>query len=143
MNDWQEQWWKQVEKTAAEMENFLVDVEEATESFVEDVGNNINSFLDDFGINFSKEIDTFVENVVEIIVTTADEIDAAISEDWNDFMDNDFTDVDFHTPSATSHPACINCINYHGHSYNGNLLVCAMHPEGWTDENCPDWEQKS
>jgi len=22
------------------------------------------------------------------------------------------------------------------------LLVCAMHPHGWEDENCPDWEKE-
>ncbi|MGD1919094.1 MAG: hypothetical protein ACFCAD_09475 [Pleurocapsa sp.] len=143
MDDWQEQWWKQVEKTAADMENFLVDVEKATESFVEDIVENVNSFLSDFGFNLAEEVDTFIDNVVDVIVTTTEEIDAALGEDWNNFIDDDFTNVSFHTPSVTSNPACINCANYHGQSYNGNLLVCAMHPEGWTDDNCPDWEKES
>ena len=143
MDDWQEQLWKQVEKTAADMEGFLVDVEKATESFVEDISDSVSSFFGDFGINIVDEVDTFVDNFVDVIVTTADEIDAALGEDWENFVDDDFTNVSFHTPSATSNPACINCTNYHGQSYNGNLLVCAMHPEGWTDENCPDWEKEN
>ena len=142
MDDWQQQWWKQVEKTAADMEDFLVDVGEATESFVEEVGDNVGSFLEQFGIDaVVEEVDSFVKEFVEVIVTTTDEIDAAFGEDWNGFMDDDFTDVDFHTPSATNNPACINCANYHGQSYNGNLLVCAMHPNGWDDDNCPDWSE--
>ena len=38
------------------------------------------------------------------------------------------------------HPfACYDCINYHGKIYNGNRLVCAIHPYGLKD--CPDFEQ--
>ena len=151
MDDWQKEWWKQVEKTAADMEEFLVDaeqatesfVEEVTESFVEEVTENVSSFLAGFGINLLEEVDRFIDDFVDVIVTTKDEIDAAIAEDWADFADDDFTDVRFHQPSTTNNPACIDCINYHGQSYNGNLLVCAMHPEGWADQNCPDWEQKN
>ena len=143
MDDWQEQLWKQLEKTAADMENFLVDVEKNIESSIEDIGTNVSSFLGEFGVDIADEVDTFVENIVDIITTTTDEIDAALGEDWSGFIDDDFTEVDFHTPSLDNNPACINCANYHGQSYNGNLLVCAMHPEGWSDENCPDWEQES
>ena len=141
MDDWQEQLWKQVEKTAADMEGFLVDVEKNTESFIEDLGENVSSFLSEFGVDIVEEVDTFVENLVDVITTTADEIDAALGEDWSGFIDDDFTEIDFHTPSVDNNPACINCANYHGRSYNGNLLVCAMHPEGWSDKNCPDWEE--
>jgi len=143
MDDWQEQLWKQVEKTAAEMEEFFVDAEKATESFVEEVSENVGSLFEDFGLDIVKEVDSFLENLVDVIVTTTDEIDAAFGEDWEGFIDDDFTNVSFHTPSINNNPACINCSNYHGQSYNGNLLVCAMHPEGWDDANCPDWEQES
>ena len=33
---------------------------------------------------------------------------------------------------------CSNCVHYHGRSYNGNHLVCGMHPYG--EEDCPDFE---
>lgn len=39
------------------------------------------------------------------------------------------------------YPACVGCLNYHGHTYNGNLLICAMHPYGWIDNDCPDREE--
>lgn len=143
MDDWQQQWWKQLEKTAADMEEFLTDVEEATESFADEVSKNVGSFLDSLGLNIVEEVDRFVEDCVDIIIATGEEIDAVLGDDWDGFMDDDFTEVDFHTPSAVNNPACINCANYHGQSYNGNLLVCAMHPEGWDDKNCPDWEADS
>jgi hypothetical protein len=141
MDDWQQQLWKQVEKTAADMEEFLVDVEKATESLVDEVSENVESFLEQFGLNIVEEVDRFVENLVDVIITTSDEIDAAIGEEWRDFADDDFTNIGFHPASAQNHPACINCANYHGQSYNGKLLVCAMHPYGWEDHSCPDWEE--
>ncbi|NJN13184.1 MAG: hypothetical protein HC815_36800 [Richelia sp. RM1_1_1] len=35
--------------------------------------------------------------------------------------------------------ACEGCSNYHGQFYNGNLLVCAIHPHGSDSESCPDF----
>jgi hypothetical protein len=36
--------------------------------------------------------------------------------------------------------ACRGCCHYHGHTYGGNLLVCAMHPYGVEEAHCPDWQ---
>lgn len=143
MKDWQEEWWEQIEKTAAEMEGFFAEVGEATESLVDEVSENIGSFMEQLPIDIVREVDTFVQEFVEVVITTSDEIDAALSNDWSDLIDDeDFTRVDYHTPSAKSHPACIDCANYHGQAYNGNLLVCAMHPSGYEQDSCPDWSQK-
>ncbi len=49
--------------------------------------------------------------------------------------------VEFSTPQPMyndSFAGCSNCINYHGKSYQGNLLVCGMHPYG--EEDCPDFK---
>jgi hypothetical protein len=38
-------------------------------------------------------------------------------------------------------PSCFGCQNYHGKTYSGVKLVCAMHPSGWCGEDiCPDKE---
>lgn len=37
---------------------------------------------------------------------------------------------------------CQGCRHYHGRSYGGNLLVCAMHPFGADGEHCSDWEDQ-
>jgi len=39
--------------------------------------------------------------------------------------------------------ACDGCTNYHGQSYGGNKLVCAIHPTGTGGDTCGDWEGKS
>lgn len=146
MNDWQDEWLKQiektVEKTAADMEVFFAEVGETTELIVEEVTENVGSFLAQFNPDWAEEMEDFVHNFVDVIITTSDEIDAALSNEWDNLVDDDFTSVSYHHPSATSHPACINCANYHGQSYNGHLLVCAMHPNGSEDSTCPDWTQE-
>jgi hypothetical protein len=53
-------------------------------------------------------------------------------EDWGE-EDCDFDDEE------SSPVSCIGCDNYHGQSYGENLLVCAIHPHGWNDDNCPDF----
>ena len=145
MNDWHDEWWKQLAKTAAEVENFFAEVGEATElavdEIVDEVSDNLGTFLEQFQLDIFDEVDSFIEDLVDVITTTGDEIDAAISEEWENFSDEDFTIISYHQPSAQSHPACINCVNYHGQVYNGNLLVCAMHPYGSDDNHCPDWEK--
>ena len=142
MSDWQDEWWKQIEKTAAEMEGFFVEVEEATEQIVDEVGQSFGTLFEQFEASFGKEVEDFIHNFVDVIVTTSDDIEAALSNEWDDFVDEDFTSVGYHTPSTQSHPACIGCANYHGQVYNGNLLVCAMHPGGYEDNSCPDWEKE-
>jgi hypothetical protein len=141
MDDWQKQCWKQIEKTAADIEEFWVNVEEATESFVDEVSETVGSFLEKFHSGVVEEVDNMIEDVVEVLIATSDEIDAALTDEWDHLADDDFTTVNFSPPSVLNNPACINCAHYHGQSYNGNLLVCAMHPHGWEDEHCPDWEK--
>lgn len=36
------------------------------------------------------------------------------------------------------HPNCKGCRNYHGSTYRGVTLVCAIHPYGWSEGECPD-----
>lgn len=141
MNDWQDEWWKQIEKTAAEIEVFFTEVGETTELLVEEVSDNLSSVFEQLQLDVTEEVEEFIQNFVDVIITTSDEIDAAISNEWSGFVDEDFTRVSYHTPSTESHPACINCANYHGQVYNGNLLVCAMHPHGYEGSNCPDWSK--
>jgi hypothetical protein len=43
-------------------------------------------------------------------------------------------------PWFNNHPTCVGCRHYHGQTYGGNLLICAMHPYGADQPQCPDWE---
>lgn len=141
MDDWQKQWWKQLEKTSAEVEGFWIDVEKNTEAFVDEVSENVGTFLEQLQSGVVEEVDSLIQDFVDLLIVTSDEIDSALGEEWESFIDDDFTSVNYHPPSALNNPACIDCANYHGQSYNGNLLVCAMHPSGWDDKSCPDWEE--
>jgi hypothetical protein len=38
--------------------------------------------------------------------------------------------------------ACRGCSYYHGQYYGGNLLVCALHPQGAEGDRCRDWEEE-
>jgi|GEM_PF-2410027 len=35
---------------------------------------------------------------------------------------------------------CRGCRYFHGISYNGVTLNCAVHPDGWEGAQCPDWQ---
>lgn len=53
-----------------------------------------------------------------------------------DDIDEDYyeDEEDYYIPTA-----CNGCSNYHGQIYNGNLLICAIHPNGLDNETCPDF----
>ncbi|WP_017314198.1 hypothetical protein [Mastigocladopsis repens] len=42
---------------------------------------------------------------------------------------------------SNQYSACVVCKHFHGEEYGGNFLVCGMHPYGWQDGNCPDYEE--
>ncbi|MFN5515060.1 MAG: hypothetical protein ACK5CA_10010 [Cyanobacteriota bacterium] len=48
--------------------------------------------------------------------------------------------VPYRPATARHQPLCQGCQHYHGFVYEGNLLVCAMHPSGVEGSSCPDWE---
>ncbi|BDA76090.1 hypothetical protein CAL7716_102560 (plasmid) [Calothrix sp. PCC 7716] len=54
---------------------------------------------------------------------------------------HDENDEDNEDDEEKSQPiACVGCKNYHGESYNGVDLICAIHPSGYNiSSNCPDW----
>jgi len=35
---------------------------------------------------------------------------------------------------------CQGCCFYHGQTYNGNRLICGLHPYGAEDDYCADWQ---
>lgn len=146
MEDWQKEWWEKLEKTAAEMEEFLVDVGEAAESFVDEVGETVVSFVGQLQETVGIEVDSFFQDFFEAISEDRDDFESYIWDDLDDFVDfndDEFMGIGSQQPTAENNPACINCANYHGKIYNGNLLVCAMHPYGWEDRNCPDWSENN
>ncbi|TVQ51016.1 MAG: hypothetical protein EA366_16075 [Spirulina sp. DLM2.Bin59] len=105
------------------------------------------------------EIEDVVQDLTHVAAAISHEIEEMTPADWEQFMEelwseitepqnrtladwlndddlNNFTTVDWVAPP----PTCQGCVNYHGHVYNKNLLVCAIHPHGKGDAPCPDWQ---
>lgn len=143
MHNWQQQWWEKLEKTAIEMEEFFNGASEAAETFAEEVSETVDEFIEQFQDAVAQEVDSFVRDFIDLIDETHDDFEVNIWEDFDEFSeDSDFMGVGYQRPTAENNPACINCAHYHGRVYHDNLLVCAMHPYGWEDRNCPDWERE-
>ncbi|MBE9236004.1 hypothetical protein IQ227_08155 [Anabaena aphanizomenioides LEGE 00250] len=132
MEPWQKDLVDIIETVADEVENFFQGINDMVDAFFElteeitfEVQNNI-----------AAEIDQYLQELAEPLMEVYWELEDVVA------------DVDPGFPyqveaTAEKNPACIGCSNYHGQAYGGNLLVCAMHPHGWDDENCPDWEKSS
>lgn len=133
MQKWQKDILELLHGLVDEVESFFVDMNEMVDIFFE----------------FAQEFDEPIET------TETSEIDVQIESFLDDFNDPYWQtegmlieDFDSGFPFAVDansekNPACIGCRHYHGYAYGGNLLVCGMHPEGWKDRNCPDWEAEN
>jgi hypothetical protein len=134
MEDWSKGLFEVIDTAVAEMEKFVTEVSDEVQEMVEEWTRLSEEFVEDIQNKVIPEIDEFVNEVLEPIVDIYFDIEL-------DLGDDDFESfVSYVHPTATQHPACRGCQHYHGHVYNNNLLVCAMHPSGVEDETCPDWE---
>lgn len=125
MDDWQKEFWDVVDSVAQGIEQFVQDVTQAVEEIHNEMATDIEQFFEEV---FSVELELRI-----------DENDL-FPDHWGELSDwlvNPRVE-----PDPTTHPSCVGCQNYHGRIYGGNLLVCAMHPYGWQNESCPDWESK-
>lgn len=129
------------------MENWQADileivevVTEAVDQCFQEIGQTIEAIAEQFEIEIIAEIEYFVEEFWEL----AGEGETRDIGEGDSFQALFFDTEPFFNPKVEAtpetHPACIGCCHYHGRVYSGNLLVCAMHPYGWDDANCPDWE---
>ena len=136
-----EEFWQQIEKAAEEVEGFFKDVSSAMESLADEFGKTLTTFTEEVEEIVVTEIEHCIDDLIEIIYEESDwEENGVYWEDFSDFVESEFMDVRTHKSSPDNHPACMGCLHYHGKAYNGNLLVCAMHPYGCEDTTCPDWE---
>lgn len=143
MEDWQKEWWGKLEQTAAEVEEFFLDLTDAAESFADEVTETVEEFVVGLQEAIGLEVDGFIQDFLDAISEDSNDFEVYIwedFEDFTDFADEEFLGISSQPATAEHNPACIDCVNYHGKIYDGNLLVCAMHPYGWDDSNCPDWE---
>jgi hypothetical protein len=136
MNDWQKDLFSMIENIGTETERFFQDVQEIAETVVVEIA--------DLVIFVSEEIETDFEDIWRFFLEPIDDQESwEIEEVIEEIIENPELSLNPKIePTLDNHPACLSCRNYHGRVYNGVLLVCGMHPYGWMDENCPDWEDE-
>lgn len=130
MENWQKDFFEIVETVVDEVERFFQGVGATVDSLF-DLSEEIT---DQIQTTIAIEIEQCLTELTEPLLEAYWELEDIVGEVEQPFP---YT-VE---PTPQEHPACIGCQHYHGQVYSGNLLVCAMHPYGWEEENCPDWEQ--
>ncbi len=129
MEDWSKDFFEMLEGATREFEQFFQDVSEVAETIAEEVQNSI-----------ALEFENFCYEIFEPLIEVYNEFESEFRSELDDLLEEDLA-ISYKVESTPEHhPACVGCQHYHGHVYNGNLLVCGMHPYGWDDDNCPDWE---
>lgn len=130
MENWQKDFWEMMQTFADEAERFFAEMTEMVDTlfdFTEDLGEQVQNAI-------SVEVDQYLQDTESLLHEVYWELDDLPV----DGLDSAFP----YSVEATSekNPACIGCKHYHGNAYGGNLLVCGMHPNGYEDITCPDWE---
>jgi hypothetical protein len=138
MDDWQDEWMKTLESVANDVGQFFQDMSkgvgetidalmELTEDVTEEMGQAISPGLS----QIDRQMDEWIEPILYALAGLGSSIDQAVEPVTHTVE-----------PMFNQHPVCVGCRHYHGQSYNGVMLVCAMHPYGIVDgsETCPDKE---
>ncbi len=132
MENWQKDFLAIIEDVTDEVEHFFVGVTEIVDSFFE-MSETIASQVQN---TIATEFDLYLQDWAEPLFDVYTDLEDVMSD-----LEQPFPHLV--EPTETRNPACKGCFNYHGQVYNGNLLVCGMHPYGWEDTNCPDWESSN
>lgn len=133
MEKWQKDLWEMVQTVADEVERFFTGMTEVVDTLIEVT----EEFSEQVQTALVTEVDQYLQDLAEPILE--------VYWEFEEILTDDIVDSGFPYPVAATkekNPACIGCRHYHGQAYANNLLVCGMHPYGWEDENCPDWEQE-
>lgn len=133
MDSWADEFWAMMQTIAEEIEKLVTqvtkDVEEAVDGFVdaseELLGQLEAAVMPDFEQHLNDFFDPILEAYLGFEVSVGESVQPVVNT------------VE---PMMNEHPACIGCRHYHGQSYNGVMFVCGMHPSGWEEDQCPDWE---
>lgn len=124
MEEWQKDFFEMLDTVAVMVDEFFIEFAEAVEVVAEQVQNTVVA-----------EIDQCFQDLFEPLAEIYSELEDVMGE-ADQYVAYTYTEE----PTIEKNPACIGCLHYHGQVYAGNLLVCGMHPYGWDDKNCPDWE---
>ncbi|MBW4655998.1 MAG: hypothetical protein KME20_23595 [Kaiparowitsia implicata GSE-PSE-MK54-09C] len=140
MDDWQADWERLVATVSRDLGQWVDEVAqgvddaaEAVVDFSDDVSKRLDEAIAPRLDEFDQEMQGFMEPLIDPLVEWLSTVEATLmgaTAPINQTVD----------PILNEHSACVGCRNYHGQSYSGHMLVCAMHPYGWDDDQCPDFE---
>ena len=132
MDEWQKDFSDIVKSVSEEVERFFIGMTEVVDTFIE-ITEEISEQVQ---ISLRSEVDQYLQDLTEPFLEAYWDFDEVLEDDSEDHFPYPVE------PTERKNPACVGCRNYHGQVYNGNLLVCGIHPHGWADENCPDKEEE-
>ena len=140
MEKWQADLCSMLENAYLDVEYFFQELGEVVETVAEEVVEAFEVTIVSFEETIATEIDYLVRDLLAVEL----DFDADIGIEEIEVRDV-VAESQFYTgfpvePTAVDRPACLGCRYYHGRVYGGNLLICALHPYGWEDEHCPDWQ---
>lgn len=133
MEDWSLDFEKMLEVMAKDVERFFTDLSRDIDRMVDDFVEASEAIADQMQTTFSTEIEPRLSEFIDPILEAYLGFEVVVEETAQPIIHT----VD---PVMNNHPACIGCRHYHGQMYGGNMLVCGMHPYGWEEEKCPDWQ---
>jgi hypothetical protein len=110
----------------------------AVEDFFEEVGQMAEEVTQEVQTDIVRDVEQFLRDVFDPIIEISIEEDRIFWDGEN--LDPELMLSPKLDPTFNVHPACRGCSHYHGRIYGRSLLVCAMHPHGWEDSHCPDWQ---
>jgi hypothetical protein len=135
MEDWQKEFWQQLDMAGEQIGEFLVEmVHEVTE-----VANAVGVLSEEMTLQWREATTTIESSVTEWVMPVVDSwlgLDGLLEETADPMLQPS-------EPWMQQHPVCAGCRHYHGQVYGGNLLVCGMHPYGVEAgvNTCPDREE--
>ena len=128
------EWFEEVNRDLSEAADTLLNLSEEVADEIETSLEQIDQVLAPKLAQWDEQIGQWIDPVLQAVWGIEATLDRAVEPVTHTVE-----------PWLNQHPVCIGCRHYHGQEYNGNLLICAMHPYGMGEgeESCPDKEQST
>jgi len=149
MENWQDNLIEWFNNLQTEVRSFSDNLNQELEKSTKEIEKNITQVTEELETIFNSELNQFIEEIDYLV----NDFFAIFREEYQerDYITDEEIEEELASlledykakPNPKKHPACVGCINYHGQTYNGNLLVCGIHPYGWEGKECPDWEDET
>ena len=131
MEQLEKDFWEIIQTVADEVDQLFLGINEGISEMVDTFFEFAEEITDQLQESIATDIEDYFNGITEPLFDNYWDMEDMVGD-----MDSAFPYPVEATPEKN--PACMGCMHYHGQAYGGNLLVCAMHPHGWDDENCPD-----